>query len=205
MPPRQEFDDSFDIVRVTWNLTAGDVLAAYARGEFPMGGHNVITWHRPRTRAILPLNGFHVSRSLARVLRQGKFTVTVNRDFEGVMRGCASREETWIDDRVLRTYGELHRAGRAHSLEVWIDGALAGGVYGVQIGGAFFAESKFHRVRDMSKVALAHLAFHLRDRGFSLLEVQYLTPHLARFGAIEISGREYAAMLKRAVKAEARI
>lgn len=181
------------------------LIASYAKGIFPMAnpGREAITWHCPRRRAVIPLDGFHVSRSLARTLRQAKFSVTYDQAFDAVMRACADRpveEGTWIDDRILAAYGELHRRGKAHSVEVWVDGQLAGGVYGVQLGGAFFAESKFHRVRDMSKVALAHLVFRLRDRGFALLEVQYLTEHLAQFGTIEIPHRRYLAQLEAALR-----
>ena len=175
----------------------------YPRGLFPMAnaGHEEITWHRPRRRAVIPLDAFHVSRSLARTLRQGCFRVTVNEDFDGVMRACANRpgEGTWIDSRILAAYGELHRRGKAHSVEIRVDGALVGGVYGVQLGGAFFAESKFHTLRDMSKVALAQLVFRLREREFSLLEVQYVTDHLERFGATEIGGRQYDRQLHAAL------
>ncbi len=186
---------AMDVQFVTSTLSADMLEAYYPRGLFPMAnpGRDEITWHRPSRRAIIPLNAFHVSRSLARTLRQGCFSVTVNEDFAGVMRACANRpgEGTWIDSRILAAYGDLHRRGKAHSVEIRVDGALAGGVYGVQIGGAFFAESKFHTVRDMSKVALAELVFRLRERGFALLEVQYLTDHLAQFGATEIGGRQY--------------
>jgi leucyl/phenylalanyl-tRNA--protein transferase len=184
-----------DIIRVTHNLDAAAAEQAYRKGCFPMATGRVITWHRPPVRAVIPLDGFRVSRSLARTLRQGRFRVSFNEDFAGVMQGCAAREETWIDERIFRVYGELHRAGKAHSVEVWVDGGLAGGVYGVALGGAFFAESKFHRVRDMSKVALFSLVQRLRERGFVLLDVQYLTEHLARLGAIEISRAEYEARL----------
>ena len=115
----------------------------------------IFTWHRPRRRAVLPLHAFHLSHSLARTIRQGRFTVTYNQHFQGVMRACAARPDVWITEPLIEAYTTLHRAGKAHSVEVWIDGQLAGGVYGVHLGGAFFAESKFHAVRDMSKVALA--------------------------------------------------
>lgn len=162
----------------------------------------LFTWHRPSRRAILPLDGFHVSRSLARTLKQRKFEITFNRDFLGVMRGCAERESTWITNDFLAVYGELHRRGQAHSVEVWVEGELAGGTYGVQSGGAFFAESKFHRRTDMSKVALHALVERLRERRFELLEVQYLTDHLATLGVIEISGREYRQRLASALPLE---
>ena len=162
----------------------------------------VITWHKPSRRAILPLESFHISASLARTMRKGGYTVTADRNFDAVMRGCADRPSTWITSEIRAVYGELHRRGKAHSVEVWVDDLLAGGIYGVHIGAAFFAESKFHRVRDMSKVALACLVERLRRQDFLLLEVQYLTPHLAQFGAIEISAREYERRLARAVAAE---
>lgn len=194
-----------DLVGVSRDLDPQAVLDAYRAGVFPMGGRRVITWHRPRVRAVIPLHSIHVPRSLARRMRQGGFEVTANKAFREVMLGCADREETWIDDRILRVYQELHKSGSAHSLEVWVEGKLAGGVYGVQIGGAFFAESMFHRVTDMSKVALVKLAERLRESGFVLLEVQYLTPHLARFGALEISFKDYMDKVRTAVGLDRRL
>jgi leucyl/phenylalanyl-tRNA--protein transferase len=182
-----------DVVRVTRTLDREMVEAAYRAGIFPMAAPEwgIITWHRPRRRGVLPLAGFHLARSLERTLRRGRFEVAFNRDFQGTMRACAAGRETWISEEFVRAYTELHREGKAHSVEILVDGALAGGLYGVQLGGAFFAESKFHRVRDMSKVALAQLVFRLRERGFGLLDVQYLTPHLAQFGVVEIPDRVY--------------
>jgi leucyl/phenylalanyl-tRNA--protein transferase len=182
-----------EIQRVTRHLNAAMVEEAYREGIFPMADIElgIITWHRPRRRALLPLDAFHISGSLGRTLRRGRFAVTFDRDFRGVMDACAEREPTWISEEFKTIYGELHGQGKAHSVEVWVDGELAGGVYGVHLGGAFFAESKFHRVTDMSKVALAHLVARLRERGFALLEVQYLTEHLAQFGVVEVSDREY--------------
>ena len=159
-----------------------------------------VTWHRPRKRAILPLDKFHVSRSLGHVLKQRRFEVTFDQAFLAVMEGCSDRPETWISPEFKAIYGELHRAGKAHSVEVWSEGELVGGVYGVHFGGAFFAESKFHRKTNMSKVALAELVFRLRDRGFQLLEVQYLTRHLSQFGVVELSDAEYQKCLKRALQ-----
>lgn len=154
-------------------------------------------WLQPDPRAIIPLDGFHISRSLAKTLRQGKFVVRYNTDFPGVMRGCADREEgTWISEEFFDVYGALHKQGKAHSAEAWIDGRLAGGTYGVAIGGAFMAESMFHYETDASKVALAGLVERLRERNFALLDVQYLTPHLASLGAIEISNEEYIRRLR---------
>jgi len=193
-----------DVVEITRALDPDTVLRGYRRGIFPMGypGRKMITWHRPMVRAVLPLDGLHISRSLARTLKKQQFQVTFNRDFQAVMRGCADRDSTWITADIYRTYYTLHQQGRAHSVEVWVDDELAGGVYGVHIGGAFFAESKFHRVTDMSKVALVHLVWRLRERGFRLLEVQYLTEHLSQFGVREVSDREYQVRLADALAVE---
>ena len=191
-----------DVIRVTKSIDAAQTEAAYRAGVFPMGylERGLVTWHQPPRRAVLALQEFHVSRSLARTLKLGRFEVTYNRDFRGVMEACnENRTGSWITAEFLRVYGELHAAGKAHSVEVWVDGALAGGTYGVHIGKAFFAESKFHRVRDMSKVALAHLVFRLRERGFALLDVQYWTEHLAQFGVVEIPAREYRRRLEAAL------
>jgi len=182
------------------------IREAYRDGIFPMGDpeHDRITWHQPKRRAVLPLDGFHVSRSLARTLSLGRFQVSFNQAFAQVIDACADRPRaggTWITPRLRDAYVALHKLGQASSVEVWKDNALAGGLYGVHLGGAFFAESKFHRVSDMSKVALAQLVFHLRDRGFRLLEVQYLTPHLEQFGAIEITHRAYLQRLQEALRA----
>jgi leucyl/phenylalanyl-tRNA--protein transferase len=195
-----------DVVGATRGLTVDDVLAAYPRGLFPMGypGRRQITWHRPPVRAILSLDALHVSRSLARRLSKQDFRVSFNEAFDAVMRACADRPSTWISEDILRVYGQLHRLGKAHSVEVWMDGELAGGVYGVHLGGAFFAESKFHRVTDMSKVALVHLARRLKERGFALLEVQYLTGHLSQFGVVEVSQAEYAGRLAAALALDCR-
>ena len=183
-----------DVVRVTRELTVEDTEAAYRAGAFPMAypERGLVTWHQPPRRAVLPLDEFHVSRSLAHTLRLARFEVSFNRDLEGVMRACnENRSGSWITEEFIRVYGELHRQGKAHSVEIWVDGQLAGGTYGVHLGAAFFAESKFHRVRDMSKVALAQLVFRLRERGFLLLDVQYLTEHLSQFGVGEIPAKEY--------------
>ena len=191
-----------DVYRVTRHLTAEMAEEGYRHGIFPMADTDfgIVTWHRPRRRAVIPLEAFHVSRSLARTLRRGGFQVTFDHDFPGVMAACAERRPTWISDEFMRVYGQLHAQGRAHSVEVWMEERLAGGLYGVHLGGAFFAESKFHRVTDMSKVALVSLARRLGERGFALLEVQYLTPHLAQFGAIEIPHKEYLRRLEAALQ-----
>ena len=160
----------------------------------------VVTWHRPKRRAILPLDTFHASHSLSALLRRRPFEITFDRAFADVVDACADRPSTWISGEFKTVYGELHGQGKAHSVEVWVDGELAGGLYGVHLGGAFFAESMFHRRTNMSKVALAELVSRLRGRGFALLEVQYLTEHLAQFGVIEIPDRKYQALLKDALQ-----
>ena len=186
---------------ITRHLTLERVVDAYASGVFPMAvpEARVVTWHHPDPRAIVPLDAFHIPRRLARTMRQGRFEVTFDQAFPEVMRGCAAGRPVWIGPEFHRVYGELHRRGQAHSVEVWHDGALAGGLYGVHLGGAFFAESKFHRVTDASKVAVASLIHRLNERGFLLLEVQYLTEHLAQFGTIEVSDDEYQPRLRRAL------
>src|SRR5712692_1528063 len=159
-----------------------------------------VLWFRPDPRAIIPLDGFHVSRSLERRLRLGGFEIRVDTDFEGVMRACGDRREgTWISERFVEVYGALHREGKAHSVEAWREGRLVGGAYGVALGGAFMAESMFHRETDASKVALAALCSRLRQQGFILLDVQYVTPHLESLGAVEITRREYERRLERAL------
>jgi leucyl/phenylalanyl-tRNA--protein transferase len=183
-------------------LTPDGVELAYRHGIFPMAdeGSGEILWFRPDPRAIIPLDGFHISRSLARTLRRGIFEVRVDTDFEGVMRGCADRPEgTWISERFVEVYGALHRAGKAHSVEAWRDGRLVGGAYGLALGGAFMAESMFHRETDASKVALTALVARLQERGFTLLDVQYVTPHLESLGAVDITRREYERRLERAL------
>jgi len=165
-----------------------------------MSEGGVIRWYRPKRRAILPLENFHASHSLRALIRRRPFEVTFNQDFAAVMDACADRPDTWISAEFKSVYGDLHAQGKAHSVEIWVEGELAGGVYGVHLGGAFFAESMFHRRTNMSKVALAELVARLKVREFALLEVQYLTDHLTQFGAIEISDREYQARLQAALE-----
>lgn len=198
-----------DVIRVTDHLDPHEVLEGYRKGIFPMGYMDspVYSWHLPERRGVLPLDGFHTSRSLARTLKQHRFEVTFDKAFEQVMRNCASRgdeepDHTWITERFIEVYGQLHREGHAHSVEVWVDGQLAGGTYGIHLGAAFFAESKFHTVRDMSKVALASLVQHLQQRNFQLLDVQYWTPHLDQFGVIEVDRNEYYWRLRKAIQQE---
>ncbi len=181
------------------------LIRAYREGIFPMaveGGE--IAWFSPDPRGVIPLEGFHLPARLARVVRSGRFETVTDRDFEGVMRACALRpgEGTWISEEIVQSYVTLHRLGLAHSVEVWRENQLVGGLYGVHLGAAFFGESMFHRETDASKVALAALVDRLTRRGFQLLDVQWLTPHLAQFGAIEISRRQYLAKLRQALEVE---
>ncbi len=187
-------------------LTADNLLRAYAMGIFPMAeGRDDLTihWVDPRQRGVLPLDGFHVSRSLARQLRSGRFSVTTDRAFTGVVAACAAREETWISHRIQHLYQAMYEGGHAHSLEVWEDTRLVGGVYGVVIGAAFFGESMFSRVTDGSKLALACLVHRLRAGGFRLFDTQFLTPHLASLGAQEIPRSLYHRWLAEALQASA--
>ncbi len=160
-----------------------------------------IGWFSPDPRAILPLDLIRVSRRLARVVRSTRFDVVIDRDFQGVMRACAAgREEgTWISEDILESYVALHRLGVAHSVEAWRDGRLAGGLYGVHLGGAFFGESMFHHETDASKVALVALVSHMRARGMTLLDIQWVTPHLAQFGVVEIARADYMRRLTHAI------
>jgi leucyl/phenylalanyl-tRNA--protein transferase len=186
---------------------------AYERGAFPMVDPESgrIGWYSPDPRAVLPLDGLRVSRSLRRVVRAGVFEMRTDTAFEAVMRECAEprpgREQTWIDERLIELYTELHRSGRAHSLEAWRDGALVGGLYGVHLGAAFFGESMFSRPErggtDASKVAFVHLVALLRQKGFVLLDTQFATAHLERFGVIEIPRAHYLEALAPALRVRA--
>jgi leucyl/phenylalanyl-tRNA--protein transferase len=185
----------------TLPLTTNTLVAAYANGIFPMDVDGTIQWFSPDPRAIIPLDGFHASRNLRQLRRSGRFEIRIDSQFEQVMRCCGERPEgTWISDEIIKAYCELHRFGLAHSVEAWKDDQLAGGLYGVAIGGAFFGESMFHRVTDASKIALMALVERMKDRGFRLLDVQFTTPHLERFGTVEISRADYIRRLGRALK-----
>ena len=182
------------------------LVSAYTSGWFPMAvGDAGIRWFSPDPRGIIPLDTFHTPRRLARVVRARRFTVEIDTDFPGVIRACAEADRheeeggTWIDDEIIESYTALHEAGYAHSVEVWQDGRLAGGLYGVSIAGAFFGESMFHRVTDASKVALVALVERLRERGYSLLDTQWTTEHLEQFGAIDIPRRKYLQLLSAAL------
>ena len=181
------------------------LIEAYATGWFPMAADRTpdarIEWFSPNPRGILPLDAARFSSRLLRTVRQGRFTVTIDRAFERVMRECAAeRDESWINDGILASYAALHRMGLAHSVECWAGDDLAGGLYGVSVRGAFFGESMFHRVTDASKVALHALVERLRARHYSLLDVQWVTPHLATFGAVAIPRRRYLRMLAEALE-----
>jgi len=189
-------------------LTPTLLLQGYAAGIFPMADSREsaeIYWVDPQMRGVLPLDGFHLSRSLARRIMRGGFTVSLNTDFASVVSACADREETWINDEISELYGQLHTAGFAHSLEIRSDDTLIGGVYGVALGGAFFGESMFSRATDGSKIALAYLVARLRATGFTLLDTQFITPHLQSLGGVEISRKAYHEQLRKALKVQANI
>jgi len=178
------------------------LVHAYRHGIFPMAlEDDEIGWFSPDPRGVLPLETMRVPARLARLVRSRRFEVEIDRDFEGVMRACAAdRDEgTWISEEIIESYVALHRLGLAHSVEVWREGQLAGGLYGVHLGGAFFGESMFHRVTDASKVALVALVERMRERGLRLLDIQWVTPHLAQFGAVEIPRAEYLARLTQVI------
>jgi leucyl/phenylalanyl-tRNA---protein transferase len=191
-------------------IPSSRLVSAYSSGWFPMAvDDGEIRWYSPDPRGVIPLERFHLPARLARLVRGGRFRVEINRSFEEVMRACAETERkpedagTWISDEILASYAELHRLGIAHSVETWLDDRLVGGLYGVALGGAFFGESMFHHVTDASKVALAALVERLRARDFRLLDVQWVTPHLERFGAVEISRSKYLKLLEQALAVEA--
>lgn len=176
------------------------VIRAYAAGIFPMGHDDgLIRWYSPDPRCIVDLDNFHVSRRLARTFRQSRFEMKVNADFDRVIRLCAERDSTWITDDIIGVYTALHKRGFCHSVEAYSDGKLAGGLYGVSLGGAFMGESMFHLVTDASKVSLMYLVQRMKERGFILLDSQYMTAHLGTFGAIEIPRTDYLGRLTRAL------
>jgi leucyl/phenylalanyl-tRNA--protein transferase len=177
------------------------IINAYAQGIFPMGDHSGrIRWYAPDPRAILEHENLHVSRSLRATIRKGIYEVRMDTSFEKVMRCCAERDDTWINEAFIRAYTQLHYAGLAHSLEAWKDGALAGGLYGVSLGGAFMGESMFSHATDASKVCLVALVAHLKARRYVLHDVQFWTPHLATLGVTEIPRKMYERRLKEALR-----
>jgi leucyl/phenylalanyl-tRNA--protein transferase len=201
--PNPLLADAEGLVAIGGDLSVPRLLLAYRGGIFPWTA-DPLTWWSPDPRAIFELDCFHVPRSLARVIRRGPFRPTLDRAFQQVMEGCAApapgRRSTWISPAFIAAYTELHRQGHAHSLECWQGSQLVGGIYGVALGGFFAGESMFHRVSNASKVALFHLVEHLRQQGFSLLDIQMLTPVTAQLGAITIPRAEYLRRLARAIK-----
>lgn len=178
------------------------LLQGYAAGIFPMADSrdaSELFWVEPRSRAIIPLDQFHMSRSLRRTLRSGQFSVTLDREFQQVILACADREETWINAEIERAMLALHASGHAHSVEVWKSGELVGGLYGVKLGRAFFGESMFSRATDASKVALAWLVARMKVGGYTLLDCQFMTAHLASLGAVTVPRRTYVALLSAAL------
>jgi leucyl/phenylalanyl-tRNA--protein transferase len=190
-------------------LTSALLLNAYSQGIFPMAdADGTIYWYDPDPRAIIPLENFHVPRSLARTIKRGQFEIRVDSAFRAVMEACAEptsgREVTWISAKIIEAYCELHALGFAHSVETWMEGKLVGGLYGVALGGLFAGESMFSQVRDSSKVAMVYLVERLRRGGFVLLDTQFMTDHLRRFGTIEIPRADYQARLAQALTVWAR-
>jgi leucyl/phenylalanyl-tRNA--protein transferase len=176
------------------------LLEGYKLGVFPMAmNDNSIEWFSPDPRAVLPLENFHVPHALRRLVRRKPFEVTIDKAFPAVIQACAERKDTWINREIIESYTRLHELGHAHSVEAWNDSRLAGGLYGVTVGGAFFGESMFHHVTDASKVTLVALVERLHARKFVLLDTQWLTPHLQQFGGIQISRSDYLRLLRRAV------
>jgi leucyl/phenylalanyl-tRNA--protein transferase len=191
-------------------ITPDVLLKAYACGIFPMAesaDDPGLYWIEPQRRGVIPLDGFHVPRRLARTVRAGAFQIFIDKDFDAVVEACAApapgRGKTWINRRIRRLYRELFARGHCHTVEAWRDGRLAGGLYGVRIGAAFFGESMFHFERDASKVALVHLVALLKRGGFRLLDAQFMTAHLARFGTVEVGREQYQWLLGDAIGAKA--
>ena len=203
-PPISSVDDS-GLLLIGGDLTSDTLLDAYRSGIFPWPaverGREILAWWSPDPRTIIELDELYVSRRLGRRIRCGQFEVRVNCDFAGVVAGCARRgsDEVWITPSIQSAYQRLHEMGYAHSVETWRDGLLVGGVYGVAVGGYFAGESMFHRTRDASKVALAHLVRHLHEREFQLFDIQQWTPHTGRLGAKQIARDEFIGRLENAV------
>ena len=189
-----------------FEINSDILLRAYSIGLFPMAedrDSQHLFWVEPEARGIFPLDGLVVSRSLAKIVRADAFNVRADGAFEAVMKACANRDKTWINADILRLYCELHARGHAHSIEAYQDGELVGGLYGVSLGAAFFGESMFHVARDASKVALVHLVARLKLGGFRLLDSQFVTPHLATLGCVEISRAQYRTLLAQAIDSPA--
>ena len=183
-------------------LTPQILYAAYSQGYFPMPDPTTgeIHWYRPDPRAIIPLNSFHLGKSTKKILRKNNFQVTFSHSFTEVMKSCSRPGETWINEEIIEAYSLLHKVGAAQSVEIWENNHLIAGVYGVNFGAAFFAESMFYRVSNFSKIALYYLVEKLKERNFTLLECQFLTDHLRSLGAVEIPDSEYMKLLQQALK-----
>ncbi len=179
-----------------------ELIYAYCQGIFPMAHDDGIYWYDPDPRAIFPLHDFHIPRSLKRTIKKGHFEMRINHNFDAVIRACAdpSREGAWIDSSIIASYNNLHRLGFAHSVETWRDGVMVGGLYGVSIRGLFAGESMFSHATDASKAALVYLVQHMKQQGLTLLDTQFMTDHLRRFGAIEISREAYRKQLAEALR-----
>ena len=191
---------------MTTALTPEMLMSGYAGGIFPMAEHRGdknLFWVDPRQRGIIPLDGFHISRSLSKTIRSKRFNITYDVDFSGVVAGCADREETWINDILVNLYKRLHSTNIARSVEVWESGVLVGGVFGITMGGAFFGESMFSQRSDASKVALAYLVDRLITSGYELCDTQFITPHLASLGGIEVTREQYRKRLEAALRLDA--
>ena len=184
------------------SLSVEFLVLAYSNGYFPMADPDsgVISWYSPDPRAIIPIETYTPSRNLRRTIRRGVFRVTLNSAFREVVAGCAAREDTWISAEIVEAYGRLHERGYAHSVEAWREDRLAGGLYGVALGGAFFGESMFSRESEASKVTFAFLVHHLRQRRFILLDTQFMNPHVLQFGAMEIPRTRYLEILAQALE-----
>ena len=184
-------------------LDPAELLYAYSQGYFPMAipeDDNEIFWFKPEMRGIIPLDTFHISKNLRRLYNKKHFELRINGDFEGTMRACAEREDTWISEDIVQSYCKLHEMGYGFSFEAWREGKLVGGLYGVMIGKAYFGESMFHRENDASKIALIFLVQFLKDNGFKLLDTQYINDHLKQFGATEVLNADYENMLAGALE-----
>lgn len=178
-------------------LSPDKILKAYRSGFFPMGEEDgSIEWYFPDPRGVIELERFHIPRRLKRTIRKGLFEIRIDKNFKGVLQGCADRQETWINASIFKVYSELHLMGKAHSIEAYFEGNLVGGIYGIHLGGAFMGESMFSRKTDASKVCLVYLVNHLREKSFSLLDIQFLNQHLASFGASEIPAFQYIKRLR---------
>jgi leucyl/phenylalanyl-tRNA---protein transferase len=187
-------------------LKPNNMIRLYSRGAFPMADEitGFINWYLPEIRTIIPLNNYNIPRSLNKILKEKRFEIRYDYDFPQVVKGCADRDQTWISERLIEAYLELDKLGYVHTVETWENGKLVGGLYGISYGGAFFGESMFSKVPQASKAALVKLLEHLNEKNYAMLDVQYMTPHLKMFGAIEISFEEFNKLLQYCYKRNCR-